>query len=53
MRTGNYELVIIWSTGEKEIFEYTSEDAAYNIEQGMHMTFGNQISWSCVRAQLA
>lgn len=53
MRTGYYELVIIWSTGEKEIFEYTDEDTAYNLQRGMRMAFGDQISWSYIRVQLA
>ena len=39
------ELVIIWSTGEKEIFAYTSMERAEKTGREMQKVFGNQISW--------
>lgn len=52
MRTGKFELVIIWSNGDKEIWEYQTEEEAKEAEEGMHVAVGNQISWSCVRPQM-
>ena len=53
MRTGKYELVIIWATGDKFIYVYDSEEAAIDGQASMKMANGNQISWSCVRPQMA
>lgn len=44
-----YELVIIWATGEKEIYTYNTEEQAEEIGQGMKMAFGNQVQWYGVR----
>ena len=44
-----YELVIIWSTGEKEIHEYTDELEALVIKHGYEQAFGSQIEWSGIR----
>lgn len=44
-----YELIVIWTTGEKEIHTYNSEDEAYKRADGYKMAFGNQISWTGVR----
>lgn len=52
MRTGKFELVIIWSNGDKEIWEYQMEEEAKEVEEGMYVAVGNQISWSCVRPQM-
>ena len=51
MPTGRYELVLIWSTGEKEIREYESKEEAYRSAENMVVAFGTQISWWCVRDQ--
>lgn len=41
-----YELIVLWSTGEKDVFEYeTKEDAAKGADN-MRMAFGNQIQWT-------
>ena len=44
-----YELVVIWSTGEKEVYTYHTEDRAEKAAQDMKMAFGSQISWTGVR----
>lgn len=44
-----YELIIIWLTGEKEIYEYNTREEAEKAEQGYKMAFGNQISWTGIR----
>ena len=44
-----FELVIIWSTGEKEVYGYDTEARAEDAGQNMKMVFGNQISWYGVR----
>ena len=44
-----YELVIIWSNGDKDIYTYPTQNEAENAELGMRTAFGNQISWSCTR----
>lgn len=41
-----YELVIIWTTGEKETYGYTTREEAEKAELGMRMVFGNQIQWT-------
>ena len=40
-----YELIVIWQSGEKDIYPYESEDAAEKGKANMKMAFGNQISW--------
>jgi len=52
MRTGRYELVLIWSTGDKDIYEYESREDAYAAAENMIVANGTQISWWCVREQL-
>jgi hypothetical protein len=44
-----YELVVIWATGEKDIFPYNSREEAERGENGMLMALGNQISWTGIR----
>lgn len=44
-----YELVVIWETGEEEVSQYETREAAENAERGYKMAFGNQISWTGVR----
>lgn len=44
-----YELVIIWDTGERDIYTYVSEDAAERTAYNMRMVFGKQIAWTGVR----
>lgn len=47
-----YELVIIWYTGEKDVHKYFTREEAEKAEHGMRTAFGNQIDWSCVREKL-
>lgn len=42
-----YELVIVWSTGEKESYLYDSLDKAQEIEKGYKKAFGSQL-WTCI-----
>lgn len=44
-----YELVVIWSNGDKSIYKYETKATAEHAEQNMLMANGNQITWSCVR----
>ena len=45
----NYELVVGWETGEKEIHAYATEEGARVAGNGYKMAFGNQISWTGTR----
>lgn len=47
-----YELVIVWDNGDKDIYVYPTQQKAEEAEDGMRMALGNQISWSCVRPKL-
>lgn len=53
MRTGNYELVIVWENGSKDVYTYDNEEAAYNGGESMKMACGNQLAWWGVRPQMA
>lgn len=44
-----YELVIIWETGEKEVYAYTTREKAERTGEEMKKVFGRQISWAGVR----
>lgn len=44
-----YQLVILWTTGEKDVHNYKTQYTAENAEKNMKMAFGNQIAWSCIR----
>ena len=43
-----YELVIVWYSGEKEIYTYKTEAEARKAKANMEMAFGRQL-WACVR----
>lgn len=45
----SYELVVIWVTGEKEVYGYNNKEDAEEAEKGFRMAFGNQISWTGIR----
>ena len=47
-----YELVVIWSNGDKDIYEYNSEDKAIEASEGMKVALGNQIAWTGVRRKV-
>ena len=44
-----YELIIIWETGEKEIYSYATEEEAETSCREFKMIFGGQISWAGTR----
>ena len=43
--TGKYELIILWSSGEKESHFYPDREFADIARDNMLMVFGNQIEW--------
>ena len=43
------ELIIIWETGEKEIYSYATEEEAETACKELKMIFGCQISWAGTR----
>lgn len=47
-----FELVIVWSNGDKEIYSYKTEEAAEKGAENMKMAFGNQITWAGTRRKL-
>ena len=49
MKTGDYELVIVWANGEKDIYVYASEEDAEDGRAGMLMALGQQIAWAGTR----
>ena len=44
-----YELIVIWETGEREVFEYDSEKEAREACNDFRMIFGNQVTWAGTR----
>ena len=44
-----YELVIVWASGETEVYEYEGRKAAENAGRGYRMAFGTQVAWYGVR----
>lgn len=44
-----YELVIIWTAGDRNIYEYATLEDATIAGENMRMAFGNQIEWFGVR----
>lgn len=44
-----YELVVIWDTGEKEVYEHMTEEEAQRSLKHLQFVFGNQISWMGIR----
>ena len=44
-----YELVVIWDTGEKEVYEHMTEEEAQGSLKHLQFVFGNQISWMGIR----
>lgn len=51
MFVGKWELVVIYETGEKQIFEYESRSRASDAEWQMKQALGFQIKYICVRPQ--
>ena len=44
-----YEAIIIWDTGEKEIYEYTTQEEAEQCCKRFKTAFGKQIAWTGTR----
>ena len=44
-----YELVVIWETGEKEVYDHMTEEEAQRSLKHMQFVFGKQISWMGIR----
>lgn len=44
-----YQLVIVWESGEREIYEYASRESAIEVQIGMQNAFGKQIGWMGIR----
>ena len=45
----NYELIIIWSNGDKNVYQYLTREDAEQGKRNMEMAFGNQIGWAGIR----
>ena len=43
-----YKLTIIWTTGEKEEYTYSTQEKAKEIEKGYLTAFGQQIQFTCI-----
>ena len=41
-----YVLIILWTDGDRNEYEYTTREEAERGELNMRMAFGNQIEWS-------
>ena len=52
MRTGNYELVVVWHGGDASVYEYATEEEARDGGESMKMALGNQVCWWGVRPQM-
>lgn len=48
-----YELVVIWDTGEKDIYTYETEAEAEQAGRDMKIALGNQISWCGTRRKIS
>lgn len=44
-----YELVVIWETGEKEVYEHMTKEEANRSLKYLQTVFGKQISWMGIR----
>ena len=44
----DYELVIVWESGEKAVYTYESKAEAEKARDGYIKVFGRQL-WACVR----
>lgn len=44
-----FELIVIWSTGDKNVYEYDTREEAVIGAGRMRMAFGKQIAWTGVR----
>lgn len=52
MRTGKYELVVVWENGEKDVYTYDTKAQADKAGEGMKTALGGQIEWCGTRPQM-
>lgn len=43
-----YKLIVVWYTGERNEYEFQTEEKAQEGERGFKMAFGNQITFTCI-----
>ena len=43
-----FDLVIVWETGEKEVYTYATREDAEKGKANFEKAFGSQV-WACVR----
>lgn len=41
-----FELIVLWSTGDTNVYEYDTREEAVKGASRMRMAFGNQIRWT-------
>ena len=44
-----FELVIVWASGERQVYEYDTPEQAEEGARNMLTANGEQITWWCVR----
>ena len=44
-----WELVVVWDTGETDVYGYETETEARAAGAGMKMALGNQVEWYGIR----
>jgi len=47
MKNKRFELVIVWSTGEREVYGFNTYEAAAKARRNMEIAFGSQL-WACI-----
>lgn len=47
-----FELIVVWQTGEQNIYSYENKEEAMRGADRMRMAFGNQITWTGVRKSI-
>lgn len=45
----DFELVVVWDTGDKDIYEYRTEEEAEKGAERIKMACGNQVAWTGTR----
>lgn len=43
-----WEIVVVWDDGNKQVFEFETEEQAERAKANYEMAFGSQV-WVCVR----
>lgn len=47
-----FELVVVWETGDRDVYKYDSRDSAERHGRDMKMALGDQIAWYGIRKEL-